>query len=142
MNPEIKTITSLPCAGLLFIRNRKLLLAFSNHKQCFYLPGGKIDNGETAVSALCREVAEELNVLLSADDLEWFTHITAPAFGEADGVMMEQECFMVTKEIFPEASAEIGALKYFTVNEYLQEANKAPGAIMILQILQQQDWID
>jgi len=29
-------------AGLVVIKNRKLLLAFSNNKQAYYLPGGKV----------------------------------------------------------------------------------------------------
>src|SRR5688500_12950789 len=36
LNPEF-CWTQLHTAGLLFIQNRKLLLAFSNNKQCFYL---------------------------------------------------------------------------------------------------------
>ena len=44
------------------IKDKKLLLAFSKNKQCFYLPGGKIDTGETAKQALCREIGEELNI--------------------------------------------------------------------------------
>ena len=64
-------------AGLLLIQNRKLLLAFSNNKQCFYLPGGKIDDGETASGALCREIAEELNIKLEENELTYYTHISA-----------------------------------------------------------------
>ena len=44
------------------IEQRKLLLAYSANKKCFYLPGGKIDNHETPEKALCREIAEEMNV--------------------------------------------------------------------------------
>ena len=71
----------LDTAGLLVIQNRKLLLAFTN-KQCFDLPGGKIDKGETAIMALCREIKEKLNILLKDDELGFYTHISAPAYGE------------------------------------------------------------
>jgi 8-oxo-dGTP pyrophosphatase MutT (NUDIX family) len=60
----------LPTAGLLIVQNRKLLLAYSRNKQCFYLPGGKIDKGETAALALCREIAEEMNVAISEHVVE------------------------------------------------------------------------
>ncbi len=83
----------LVTAGLLVIRDRKLLLAFSKNKQCFYLPGGKVDAGETPIAALCREVAEELNVSLEESDLQYYMHVTAPAYGETNGVIMEQDCF-------------------------------------------------
>jgi 8-oxo-dGTP pyrophosphatase MutT (NUDIX family) len=135
-------ITSLPCAGLIYIENKKLLLAFSKNKQCFYLPGGKIDEGETAAEALCREIAEELNIYLQVDDLEFYTHISAPAYGEKNGVIMEQDCFLAEKTEEPEASAEIGELRYFTLKEYLAEKNKAPGAVMVLELLKEDELID
>src|SRR5262245_29443182 len=107
----------LPTAGLLLIKERKLLLAYSINKNCFYLPGGKIDEGETATRALCREIAEELNVCIDECDLKFYTHITAPAYGEANGTMMEQDCFIVNKPLAPFAAAEIGEIRYFTLNE-------------------------
>jgi len=132
----------LPTAGLLLIKDRKLLLAYSINKQCFYLPGGKIDEGETAAEALCREIAEELNIYLQEDELEFYTHISAPAYGEKNGVIMEQDCFLSENTEEPEASAEIGELRYFTLNEYLLETNKAPGAVMVLELLKEDELID
>lgn len=132
----------LPTAALLVIKNRKLLLAFSNHKQCFYLPGGKIDTGESAVSALCREIAEELNIRLEEQELEYYTHISAPAYGEENGVIMEQDCFLLGRPVEPQAAAEIGELRYFDVAGYLQQPRRAPGAVLILQQLQSDGLID
>ncbi|MBS1919102.1 MAG: NUDIX domain-containing protein [Bacteroidetes bacterium] len=132
----------LPTAGLLVIENRKLLLAYSRNKRCFYLPGGKMEPGETATGALCREIAEELNVHLEETELKFYTHISAPAYGETNGITMEQDCFILNKKITPDASAEIGELKYFSLNDYLSEQNKAPGAIMILEKLRKDGLID
>jgi len=132
----------LPTAGLLIIEERKLLLAYSRNKQCFYLPGGKIDTGETVAKALCREIAEEMNVTISEYELNFYTHISAPAYGEENGIIMEQDCFFLHRNIIPQPSAEIGELKYFSLIEYLSEINRAPGAVMILQRLKNEGLID
>lgn len=132
----------LHTAGLLVIKDRKLLLAFSTNKQCFYLPGGKVDDGETPAAALCREIDEELNTVISVNDLQFYTHITAPAYGELEGVIMEQDCFFTTAAVQPVAAAEIGALHYFTLEEYLQQPVTAPGAIMILKQLKADNYTD
>ena len=132
----------LPTVGLLMIQNRKLLLAYSRNKKCFYLPGGKIDEGETAAMALCREIAEEMNITIDQVELEYHTHITAPAYGEEDGIIMEQDCFFLHRNVAPQASAEIGELKYFSLDDYLSEPNRAPGAVMILERLQLEGLID
>jgi|SRR5436190_534956 len=132
----------LPTAGLLFIENRKLLLAYSRNKQCFYLPGGKIDIDETSKKALCREIAEELNVVIDEHELKYYTHITAPAYGEENGIIMEQDCFFFHQSITPHASSEIGELKYFSLDDYLQQTNVAPGVVMILKQLKKDGFID
>ena len=132
----------LPTAGLLVIKNRRLLLAYSRNKECFYLPGGKINAGETAITALCREIAEELNVQITHENLRFYAHITAPAYGETPGIIMEQDCFLLNRLIIPTPSAEIAELKYFSLEEYLNEAKQAPGVIMILQKLKTEQMID
>ena len=129
-------------SGLLVIQSRKLLLAYSNNKQCFYLPGGKIDQGETAADALCPEIKEELNIWRKEDDLEFYTHISAPAYGENYGVIMEQDCFLITKTVTPVASAEIGDLRYFSLEDYLNQKHQAPGAVLILEKLKADNLID
>ena len=132
----------LPTAGLLIIENRKLLLAYSRNKQCFYLPGGKIDIGDTAAKALSREIAEEMSLAIEESELKYFTHITDPAYGEENGIIMEQDCFLLERKITPQASAEIGELKYFSLGEYLLEHNRATGAVMILEQLKAAGYID
>ena len=132
----------LATVGLLIIQKRKLLLAYSRNKQCFYLPGGKIDAGETPAQALCREIAEEMNVVIDENELKYYTHITAPAYGEENGTMMEQDCFVLHRNITPEASSEIGELKYFSLTDYLSETKLAPGALMVLQRLKAEGYID
>lgn len=121
-------------AGLIVVKDRKLLLAFSKNKQAWYLPGGKIDEGETALQAVRREVEEELNISIPEEELEWYYHITAPAFGEVD-LQMEQDCFLheLKQEIVP--SAEIGDVRYFDPEMYGKEEYQVPGVLMAFERL-------
>lgn len=125
----------LPTAGLVILQENKLLLAFSSRKQAFYLPGGKVDAGETALTALIREAEEELGLQLTADQLQYYCHITAPAYGERAGVIMEQECFLLTQQVNPVAMAEIGELRYFNKEEYLHQPAQVPGVLMVFDQL-------
>lgn len=133
---------TIPCAALLTLKDRKLLLAYSKNKKCFYLPGGKIDPNETAAQALCREIEEELNVPIQESDLKYYTHISAPAYGEINGTIMEQDCFLVNKAVEPVASSEIVELRYFSLTEYLSQPQTAPGAVKILEILKEDNLVD
>jgi 8-oxo-dGTP pyrophosphatase MutT (NUDIX family) len=134
--------TSLTTAGLLVIKNRKLLLAFSKNKKAWYLPGGKTDQGEDTRSALIREITEELNIDLNPDQLKYYTHISAQAFGEKNNVIMEQDCFIYNLFETPNPSAEIEALNYFNTGSYGREPSQVPGVIILMQQLKKDNLID
>ncbi|SHF38825.1 ADP-ribose pyrophosphatase YjhB, NUDIX family [Pedobacter caeni] len=133
MNTEI---VKLHTAGLVVLKDQKLLLAFSGNKKAWYLPGGKIDAGETSVEAIIREVKEELNLELNREKLVLYHHITAPAYGEHTHIQMEQDCFFydLTEEIVP--SNEIDEVAYFDLQTYLQEPAQVPGVLMLFQSLE------
>lgn len=131
----------IECAGLIVVKNRKLLLAFSNNKQAWYLPGGKIDAGETALAGLQREIQEELNILIPAEELSPYYYITAPAFGEQN-TTMQQHCFIHQLQQTPEPAAEIGGLHYFSREEYLLQPHQVTGVLMAFDKLQQDNLVD
>lgn len=131
----------LHTAGLVVIKNRKLLLAFSDNKKAFYLPGGKVDAGETATQALVREIQEELNIIMEENKLQYYTHITAPAFGEQQGIIMEQDCYLYDLTATPVANAEIGALDYFDSTSYALQPAQVPGVVTIIEQLKADDMI-
>jgi 8-oxo-dGTP pyrophosphatase MutT (NUDIX family) len=128
-------------AGLVVIKDRKLLLAFSKNKRAFYLPGGKIDAGETATSALVREIKEELNIELKTESLHYYMHITAPAYGELNGIIMEQDCYRYEITETPQPNAEIGALDYFDSLVYSLQPVQVPGVVTLINQLKSESLI-
>ncbi len=125
----------LATAGLVLLRNKMLLLAFSSRKKAFYLPGGKLDVGESPVEALVREVKEELGISISENNLRYYCHITAPAYGEPTGCVMEQDCYILDAPIEPVAMAEIEELKFFSPESYAAEAVQVPGVLHLFEQL-------
>lgn len=124
----------LPTVGLISVLDHKILLAYSNNKEAWYLPGGKVDKGESNVEALVREIKEELTVDLDTSLIEYYCHISAIAYGEQPAVMMEQECFLYPLTNY-KAAHEIGGLRYFSYEEYLLEKEQVPGVIMVFDKL-------
>lgn len=124
-------------AGLIVVKDNKLLLAFSKNKNAWYLPGGKVDAGETAAEALQREIKEELNITLHPQDLKYYYHITAPAYGEATNILMEQDCFLyeINEPITP--GNEIADVRFFDLPAYLQEPVQVVGVMKAFERLTQ-----
>ena len=130
-------LNTLPTAGLIIVHHRAFLLAYRNNKQAWYLPGGKIDAGETAKQALLREIHEELVLDLDAEQVHFYTHISAPAYGEIPAVMMAQDCFRCELgDAIPQAQAEIGAVRYFTLAEFQQLDTQVVGVVQVYACLQ------
>lgn len=128
-------IRSLPTAGLIVIRNNKLLLAYSKNKQAWYLPGGKVDKGENPLTALQREIKEELNLTLNPELLKYYCHITAPAYGEMPNIIMEQECFLYELNEKIEPNNEIEEAKFFTYETYKSEPIQVVGVLEVFEKL-------
>ena len=139
MNDVLK---KLHTAGLVALQDRKLLLAYSKRKQAFYLPGGKLDEGEDAVTALIREIKEELSIAVLPDELVFYCHISAPAYGELPPVIMEQDCFLYTLKSTPVANAEIDAIHFFSYGEFRNELIQVPGVELLFRQLVIDDKVD
>jgi 8-oxo-dGTP diphosphatase len=93
----------------------------------WYLPGGKIETGETNEQALIREIKEELNVDLIPSSIEFMTVVSDKAYGIDDDV--ELYCFRAkfTGQITP--VAEISDVQYL---DWKQNADLLAPAVLKL----------
>lgn len=126
---------ALPTAGLVVVKENKLLLAYSKNKKAWYLPGGKIDNGENSLEAVQREILEELNVKLDTERLKYYCHITAPAYGESANIIMEQDCYFYELTEIIEPNNEIDEVKFFDIKMYQSEPAQVLGVLKVFDKL-------
>lgn len=76
-----KNIDIHKSAGVL-IRDRKFLVVRSYGKSFFVSPGGKLEEGEDAETALVRELQEELSIRVEKTDLDFLGTFYARATGQ------------------------------------------------------------
>lgn len=127
-------------AALAHIRDRRLIQTRSVGKSVFYMAGGKIDPGETAIQALHRETREELGVDVAAwHELGTFE---CDAYGHPAGTGLQMVCFTANLTDEPKPTSEIAELHYFTGSEYSTMDEVAPGSLMIFRRLHELDLID
>ena len=117
------------------VKGDKLLLAYSKNKKAWYLPGGKIDDGESSLETLQREIFEELNIVLNVERLKYYCHITAPAYGEEPPIIMEQDCFLYQLNEKIEPKNEIGEVRFFDIKMYQSEPAQVPGVLLVFDKL-------
>lgn len=119
--------------GLVHVEAGRLLVVRSRNKKAFYLPGGKIEPGESLEEALLREVSEELGV--EAARPEVLKRYVAAAYGEGEGAMVDMTCFTAQLEGTPRPAGEIAELTYVTRDEYREHAETAPAIHEVLDDL-------
>jgi 8-oxo-dGTP diphosphatase len=95
-------------ASGIILQNGSVLVERSVGKEHFIHPGGKIEEGETVKEALIRELKEECSISVTADDLTFFDHCSAPAANSPE-VDVHMDIFIVTRwegEIIPDNEVE------------------------------------
>jgi 8-oxo-dGTP pyrophosphatase MutT (NUDIX family) len=98
-------------AALLIRPDGQTLLVRKRNTQAFMQPGGKIEHGEQPVSALIRELHEELNVLIEPTQAHYLGAFSAPAANEP-GFEVHCELFRVQVEGPVTPAAEIEEVRW------------------------------
>jgi 8-oxo-dGTP diphosphatase len=125
--------------GLVHVRDGRLLVVRPRGKGAFYLPGGKLEPGETPEQALHREVLEELGVGLV--DVAPHKRYLEPAYGEGPDALVDMECFTGGLDGTPVAGGEIAELRHVTAAEYAGHPETAPAIVRLLADLVDADLV-
>lgn len=116
-----------------FKDDRKILCVKSKGKDKYFIPGGKLESGESHESGLIREIKEELNIDLIPDTISHDFTIIDIAYG-LDNTELEMHCYSAAFNGKINPSSEIELIKWI---DELQIDECAPAAQkVVLKVLQ------
>ncbi|MFE6774889.1 NUDIX domain-containing protein [Streptomyces sp. NPDC057702] len=121
-------LTTLESVAWLHVRDGRLLTVRTQGRDVFYLPGGKLEAGESGARALARELAEELGVRADAEELTQAFVIEDEAHGQG-GRPLRMTCFTGPAIGTPHPDREIAELGWF------RERDAPRGAPALRQVL-------
>jgi 8-oxo-dGTP pyrophosphatase MutT (NUDIX family) len=121
------------------VRDRRVLAVRTDGRDAFYLPGGKIEPGESPETALCREVLEELGVVLDPLSTRPFAAFTGPAHGIEPGVTLRMLVYWADGRGDPRPAREVAELAWLGSGE---RGRCAPVARKVLERLFAEGHID
>jgi 8-oxo-dGTP pyrophosphatase MutT (NUDIX family) len=117
-------LPTIRVAALALVRERRVLMVTARARDVYYMPGGKIDPGETSADAVVREAFEEVSVHLDAATVHPLFTVTVQAHGEPEGRLVEMQVFTGETPDAPRASSEVDAVHWVASTE----AHRCPPA--------------
>ncbi|MCH1866936.1 TIGR00730 family Rossman fold protein [Nocardioides sp. CFH 31398] len=100
---------TLETVAWVHVEHGHLLTVRTRGQDAFYLPGGKLEPGESHPTALRREVREELGLDLDPTSITPLTVIDAPAHGR-DGQRLRMHCYTAQATGTPATNSEVDEL--------------------------------
>jgi len=115
--PEPVITKVIETANWILRDGAKILSVRSHGRDRFYLPGGKIDPGETARDAIQREVKEELGVNLIPGTIRTLGIFAGQGHQQPNGAIVRMTCFAAyyTGTLTP--AREIAELRWLSPRE-------------------------
>ncbi|VED33586.1 MutT domain containing protein [Staphylococcus warneri] len=109
----------IKCVCLVEETEDQILLVQVRHREKYYFPGGKIDEGETQLQALKRELKEELKLELSDEELSYIGTVVGKAYPQ-ENMLTELNGYRATVPINWDnihTDNEITDIKWFDKND-------------------------
>jgi 8-oxo-dGTP diphosphatase len=99
-------------SAVAIVRDRRVLMVTARGRDVLYMPGGKIDAGETPAEAAVREAREEITVDLDPASVTLLFTVLTQAHGEPDGRLVRMHVFAAETDAVPHPSAEVSAVHW------------------------------
>jgi 8-oxo-dGTP diphosphatase len=129
----------IPVAAIALIRDRRLLMVTARGRDVWYLPGGKIDPGETEADAAAREAEEEVGVRVDPSALDPLFTVLIQAHGEPRGRLVRMSVFGAASADTPVPGNEVSAVHWATSAD---ESRCPPAGVEVLRRLHSAALID
>ena len=107
-----EALPDIQVAAIALLRSRRVLMVTARGRDVIYMPGGKIDAGESAAEAAAREAREEVSLRLDPAALSELFTVHTQAHGEPDGRLVSMRVFLAQTDAEPAASAEVDAIHW------------------------------
>jgi 8-oxo-dGTP diphosphatase len=111
-------------SALALVRDRRLLMVTARGRDVLYLPGGKVEEGESGADAVIRESREEVLLELDPATVRPLFSVSEQAHGEPDGRLVEMTLFAAETPDDPRPAAEVGSITWVTT----ADAHRCPPA--------------
>lgn len=99
--------------ALAVFKDKKMIMVrTTKNKEVFYTLGGKIEEGESGVDCLHREVREEVGATIKSGSLKRLRQFEAPAYGR-ENTLVNIELYKGELEDEPVPSSEVVEIQYF-----------------------------